>query len=60
MATTIYKKLDRLVGGEYSNPKQLLKYGLRAYQAVCQWEVGEYKDSYFNEYLNKLLDKGLK
>ena len=60
IATRIYRSLDRLCGGEYYNPRQLLKYGRRAYQACMQWEEGSLKDSYFNEFLNKLIDKGVK
>lgn len=57
IATNIYKLLDKLVGKEYLEPKQMLIYGLRAYQATMQWEVGEYKDSYFLQYLRKLEEK---
>lgn len=60
MATIIYKKLDKLVGSEYHEPKQLLKYGLKAYQSLMAWETGDIKDSVFNLYLDTLINKGLK
>ena len=57
-ATQIYRKLDRLsITGEYHDPRSLLHLSQRAYQSAMKWEVGELKDSYFSEYLNKLLDK---
>ena len=57
-ATQIYRKLDKLsLLGEYQDPRDLLHLSKRAYQSAMKWEVGELRDSYFNEFLNKLIDR---
>lgn len=57
MKKLIAMKLNTLAGTEYYSPRQLLKYGKRAYEACCDWEEGKYKDAFFNSYLNILLEK---
>lgn len=59
ISTIIYKKLDKLCGGEYHSPKQLLKYGKRAYEYCLEWEDGKAKESFFSLFLDTLIRKGV-
>lgn len=55
-ATRVYQLLDTIVGSELSSDQQLKDYDLDLYNKFIQWDDGRLKDSFFMNYLAKLVD----